>query len=285
MDQSAGQESNPEDPLSKAKALHGFLNVFLSAHSTKQQVSKARSATVQARRTRRQAYQLALAIDHQLQFVQLGLVNFLPPSIHAGQLSAVEVRYSVPWTAWPYEVPAGVESCRIAIKNTATGGKRWEVGDVRQDRPVLCLAHDRGSINLATVHFLKNFMRLRITTWSDPFHDCWNDVKGAIQQAGEWHTFVNMGHVFNVAAGPWMSGANFRQLQGVAKDFVDQMHIGNDLFCHLYPAIAEDMGIKDMVGSEAHKKQVLDMPSPKLCDTTDGPALRRFGRRRFRLAC
>lgn len=144
------------------------------------------------------------------------------------------------------------------MKNIATGSKRWEAGHPSAPRPVLSLAHDRGSINLATVHFLKSALGARVLSWSDQFHDCWNDVKGAIQEANEWHTFVDMGHVFNDAAGPWMSSANFRALQGFAKGFIDDMHLGNDLFCHLYPAIAEDLGITDMVGTESHKQQVLD---------------------------
>lgn len=145
------------------------------------------------------------------------------------------------------------------MKNTSTGSKRWEVGNPSAPRPVLSLSHDRGSINLAAVHFLKNSLGARVVSWSDPFHDCWNDVKGAIQEANEWHAFVDLGHVFNVAAGPWMSSANFRALQGFAKGFIDDMHLGNDLFCHLYPAIAEDLGISDMVGTESHKRQVLDL--------------------------
>lgn len=258
VDQSAGQESSPDDPLSKAKALQGFLAVFLSAHSTKHQIAKAKPATLQVRRTRRQAYQLVLALDHQLQLLQLSLSYFLPLGVLVGQLSPVEIRYEVPWSSWPYELPPGTESFRIAIKNTATGQKRWEVGDVRIGRPVLSLAHDRGSINMAAIHFLENFLHMRVTPWSDPFHDCWNDVKGAFQEANKWRTFVDLGHVFNVASGPWMSGANFRSLQGFAKDYIGQMHIGNDLFGHLYPSIAEDMGITDMIGTEEHTRQVLD---------------------------
>lgn len=107
------------------------------------------------------------------------------------------------------------------------------------------------------MHFLKNWLGARIVSWTDPFHDCWNEVKAAIQDANEWHTFADLGHVFNIAAGPWMSSANFRAIQGLAKGFIDDMHLGNDLFCHLYPATAEDLGITDMTGTESHKRQVL----------------------------
>lgn len=118
VDQSVGQERHPTDPMAAAKALHGYLSVFLSAHSTKQQLAKARTAAISARRQRRQAYQLLMGLGHLLQFLQLSLSHFLPRTAPARQLSSVEVRYSVPCVSWPYRVPDGVVSCRIAVKNT-----------------------------------------------------------------------------------------------------------------------------------------------------------------------
>lgn len=254
-----GQEEHLSDPLAKAKAMRGYLAMLLSEHATKSQKAKARQGTIAARRERKTPFHLLRAIDHQLQFVGMGLCSFLPSYPAPGALTRVETRYMVPWSAWPWPVPEPVPKLRIAVKNSATGVKRFEVGVLNMDRPLLSVCHDRESVNLAAMSFLKNHLRLRLATLSDPFHDTWNDIKGAIQASGEWGTVVDLGHCFNLATGPWQSWGFHRQLQSFGQEFLETMDLNNDLYCHLYVGIAEDLGMKDMVGSPEHKARVMEM--------------------------
>ena len=202
--------------------MRSYLSVFLSSHASLQEKDKARSLTLKLRRTRRTTYIMLRALEHALQFIGKSLTCFIPTYEFPRPLTRVEKRYSVVWNDWPYEVPEGVTRVRICVKNSATGVKRFEVGVVDMVRPVCGLSHDRHSVNMGAINFAKHDLHCRVTSTSDPFHDTWNDIQGAIEDCGEWGTVVDLGHCFNLATGPWDSWAFFVKCNSSVRTFYPQ---------------------------------------------------------------
>jgi len=95
---------------------------------------------------------------------------------------------------------------------------------------------------MGAINFAKHDLHCRVTSTSDPFHDTWNDIQGAIEDCGEWGTVVDLGHCFNLATGPWDSWAFFRKMQQFGKDFLSTMDRRSELFTCVSSRIAADLG-------------------------------------------
>ena len=88
---------------------------------------------------RMKAFQLAQAVDHQLEAVGLGLQTFMvPPSHRSRPLRASEFRYFVKAAAPPpgVELPAGTTAMRVVVKDRVTGAKKWECPALPLPRPL-----------------------------------------------------------------------------------------------------------------------------------------------------
>ena len=105
----------------------------------KQKDEEERQKRKNAAAPRMKAFQLAQALDHQLEAVGLGLQTFMvPPAQRSRPLRASEFRYFVRAAAPPpgVELPAGTTAMRVVVKDRVTGAKKWECPALPLPRPL-----------------------------------------------------------------------------------------------------------------------------------------------------
>ena len=137
-------------------------------------------------------------------------------------LTPGEIRYSVPFDAWPYEVPEDVRatSKRFVVKDTHTGKKRWEVPEFANGRrPLLTVCGDQGGSGLPSWMFLCGGLKLRCLQTYYRYHRVNRDRRLALKENNLWCIVLEMQVVLNFVFGPWKSESWWVQLVEGAEDY------------------------------------------------------------------
>lgn len=165
-------------------------------------------------REREAAYDLILALDHQLALAGTPLATFRESSPSSSPLEAGESRYSCDFPGpWASSVPDGLRPVRF-VRKLADGAKRWEVPDfVGADRPLLTICGDQGGPGLPSILFLAGELRLRLLPLWDPHHRAWRDFQLATQAASLWPIVLETTVVVNLVHGPWLNTSFFYKVQ------------------------------------------------------------------------
>ncbi len=107
--------------------------------------------------------------------------------------------------------------------------------------PCLLSISDQGPNNTAALNFLM-FSKQAILFWStwDPFHRCWNDIKGALRKAScrAWRVVLEMTLVANMNYGPFGSSTWFFKKKAKLEQFLLTCNVGSDLWQQFQHLIA-----------------------------------------------
>jgi hypothetical protein len=83
----------------------------------------------------------------------------------------------------------------------------------------LVLNGDEGSSNLAAFWFMASHLHFRTIFIRDPSHREWNDVKGALKQAGVWNVVLETTFSFNLPYGPWEGASYFHACKRLCSSY------------------------------------------------------------------
>lgn len=237
------------------------LRTTLWRHTKAEEQDKKRESPAQCfKKSRKSALQIVFAIDHALELVGHGLADYSVAAARRSRpTSSTEVRYRVPITAETSSEGSASPVFRLAVKDLATGAKRWEAPPGGTSRPHLSIVSDHGSTISAAMYFLQFGQKLRCSWFSDYYHDTNNDVFLAIGQQGLSNIVYETTFVMNFEHGPWKTGTHFEKLREGFSQFARDANPDDDLYAELYDRIAFDLGQSDRVGSANHFEEVFEL--------------------------
>lgn len=189
------------------------------------------------------AYDNIRAMDHAMTMAGLPLERFRVADLRrtSQPLGADEIRYAVPVGDAP--IDGGPTPVRLAIKDTTTGSKRWEVEKSAIDRPLLVMTIDQGSQMFAGQFFLQHKVAVRLVVFPDPHHRTWNDALLGVAGAGLRYLLYEMLVCLNMPFGPWGSCVWWTELCEAWDSFLaSSSGSQDDLFMSVYKHIASDLG-------------------------------------------
>lgn len=144
-------------------------------------------------------------------------------------------------------------------------------------RPTLVMWQDEGSPGFALSWYLLFHCKARYLPIRDPLHREWNDLKGALRQAGVWWVVLWTSIVYNLNYGPWEGQGWWQKQVEAGEEYLAKAGPQDPLLEQLYPAICADRGI-EAVGTPEHKEALLEELLASSLFQRKGPrvALRRW---------
>lgn len=215
------------------------------------------AAFVGQKKDKASGYDYLRALDHCLQTIGSGLVDFWTPPDTAWDLTPPaplrvwEVRSFVPWsTGWPYEVPENIvqHGRKAVVKDIRNGKKKFELQEYNIERPMLALITDEGSKFFACCWFLTGGLKLRTVWLRDPFHRGWRDWNLAVDHSG-WKAVKYQGClIMNLRHGPWLSSSWWQQTLDGAELHLQESNMNDELFNVFYMPMLRDRRLAGEVG-------------------------------------
>ena len=123
-------------------------------------------------------------------------------------------------------------------------------------QPARVLNMDQGSPAFAITWYLEYHLGARFLCVRNAFHREWNDIRGAIRDAGLWWVILLTSLTFNLCYGPCNGSAWFEKLKGGATELLAKQKVADPLFQAFYPSICNDAR-QTVLGTEAHQAEVL----------------------------
>eukprot|EP00971_Amphidinium_carterae_P339383 6477153-Amphidinium_carterae.1 len=212
------------------------LDLFLQEKGEEEDESKADQR--ESKGPRRANADFLLALDHMLfSGTGRGLKAFeckQPPV----PLLREERRY------WVAMTPGRTRAC---VKNTLTGGKRYEVPIIadehgRPERAALHVVSDEGSVGRVALLWLMSKTKIRGSAWVDPLHRHWNDTRLAMKGCSLWSVVQEYTCVFNVHMAPWQQSAFHSIISEAGHEFFRTCDESNNLYMHMYEQLALEQG-------------------------------------------
>ena len=146
-----------------------------------------------------------------------------------------------------------------------------------QERHHLSICLDKNIDGFASVWYKLYAMELRMTPFSDPFHDPWKQLDISMAEAGLKTSMIlsTIGH--NLDSGPWDGQAFGQQEKDTAAEMVALMGPGDQLLDFFWPRICWDLGL-DPEAEGAQEKYLKEFTSfgwlkrkgPRVCMTRWG---------------